>query len=140
MPVVDASIVVDWVAPRTASDSAAMRLLRSLASQRADLAAPRLLMEEVSNALLSGLRRRRWTGAEADEAYLRARTLPVRLVDSAADLDSAYDLARRYDDHPIYDMLYVAVAQRLRTSLITADERLRMRLVNLPWVIGPEEV
>ncbi len=97
-------------------------------------------MEEVSNALLSGLRRRRWTGAEADEAYLRARTLPVRLVDSAADLDSAYDLARRYDDHPIYDMLYVAVAQRLRTSLITADERLRMRLVNLPWVIGPEEV
>jgi predicted nucleic acid-binding protein len=138
MPVVDASIVVDWVAPRTPSDSAAMRLLRSLASQRADVAAPRLLLEEVTNAILSGLRRRRWTGAEADEAYLRVRTLPVRLVDSAADLDSAYDLARRYDDHPLYDMLYVAVAQRLGTSLITADERLRTRLVTLPWVIGPE--
>lgn len=115
-----------------------MRLLRSLASQRADVAAPRLLLEEVTNAILSGLRRRRWTGAEADEAYLRVRTLPVRLVDSAADLDSAYDLARRYDDHPLYDMLYVAVAQRLGTSLITADERLRTRLVTLPWVIGPE--
>jgi predicted nucleic acid-binding protein len=140
MPVVDASIVVDWVAPRTPSDSAAMRALRTLATQRAELVAPRLLLEEVANALLTGLRRRRWTGAEADEAFVRTRTLPVRLVDSAADVESAYDLARRYDEHPIYDMLYVAVAQRMRTTLITADERLRSRLVALPWVIGPEQV
>jgi predicted nucleic acid-binding protein len=114
--------------------------LRSLATQRAELIAPRILLEEVANALLTGLRKRRWTGAEADEAFLRTRTLPVRLIDSAADLDSAYDLARRYDDHPIHDMLYVAVAQRMRTTLITADERLRSRLVALPWVIGPEQV
>jgi predicted nucleic acid-binding protein len=140
MPVVDASIAVDWVAPRTPSDSSAMHVLRTLASQRAELIAPRILLEEVANALLTGLRRRRWTGAEADAAFLRTRTLPVRLVDSAADLDSAYELARRYDEHPIYDMLYVAVAQRMRTALITADERLRSRLVALPWVIGPEQV
>jgi predicted nucleic acid-binding protein len=140
MPVVDASVAIDWVAPRTPSDSPAMHALRTLASQRADLIAPRILLEELANALLTGIRKRRWTGAEADEAFLRTRTLPVRLVDSAADLDSAYDLARRYDEHPIYDMLYVAVAQRMRTTLITADERLRARLVALPWVIGPEQV
>ena len=117
-----------------------MHALRTLASQHADLIAPRILLEEVANALLAGLRRRRWTGVEADEAFLRMQTLPVRRVDTAADLDSAYDLARRYDAHPIYDMLYVAVAQRMRTTLVTADERLRSRLVALPWVIGPEQL
>jgi hypothetical protein len=37
-------------------------------------------------------------------------------------------------------MLHVAVAQRMRTTLIIADERLRSRLAALPWVIGPEQV
>jgi predicted nucleic acid-binding protein len=64
----------------------------------------------------------------------------VRFVDSAADLDRAYELARRYDEHPIYNMLYVAVAERMRTTLITADERLRSRLTALSWVIGPDQV
>jgi predicted nucleic acid-binding protein len=140
MPVVDASVVVEWVAPRTPADSPAMRVARRLAAERVELLAPRLLLEELTNALLTGVRRRRWTGAEADDAFLRTRTLPVRLVDSAADLDRAYELARRYDDHPIYDMLYVAVAERMRTTLITADERLRSRLTALSWVIGPDQV
>ncbi len=52
----------------------------------------------------------------------------MRLVDTPADLERAYDLARRYDDHPLHDMLYVAVAERTQTALITADEQLRSRL------------
>jgi predicted nucleic acid-binding protein len=139
MPVVDASVVVEWVAPHTPDDSPAMHALHALSSESAELLAPRILLEEVANALITGLRRRRWTGPEADAAFRRTRMLPLRLVDTAADLERAYELARRYDEHPIYDMLYVAVAQRLRTTLITADERLRSRLV-LPWVIAPEEV
>ncbi|GAC1573574.1 MAG: hypothetical protein NVS3B18_06990 [Candidatus Dormibacteria bacterium] len=115
-----------------------MRTLQRLASESADLLAPRLLLEEVSNALVIGIRRRRWTGVEADSAFVRLRSLPVRLVDSAADLDRAYELARRYDEHPVYDMLYVAVAERTHTTLITADGVLRSRLAALPWVIGPD--
>jgi hypothetical protein len=34
----------------------------------------------------------------------------------------------------------VAVARGMRTTLITADDRLRSRLVALPWGIGPEQV
>ena len=137
--VVDASVVVDWVAPRTPHDSASMQLLGRLAAQAVTLAAPRLLLEEVTNALISGIRRRRWSGSEADSAFVATRSLPVKLVDTPADLDRAYELARRFDEHPVYDMLYVAVAERLHTALVTADDRLRARVATLPWVLAPDE-
>jgi predicted nucleic acid-binding protein len=128
---------VDWVAPGAPAGSAAMKTLRRLADDGADLLAPRLLLEEVTNALLTGVRRRRWTGAKADAAFVLVQQLPVKLVDTAGDLDRAYELARRYDDHPIYDMLYVAVSERLKTQLITADDDLRSRLMSMSWVVGP---
>ena len=139
MTVVDASIVVDWVAPGASPTSAAMATLARLSGGGDDLTAPRLLREEVSNALLRGIRRQRWSGAEADRAYQRLRVLPVRLVDDLRDLNRAWDLSRRYDNHPVYDMLYVAVAERTRSVLITADEQLRSLLVGLTWVVGPDE-
>lgn len=139
MPVVDASVVVDWVAPGADPASTAMGMLSRLVQQGEELVAPRLLLEEVSNALLTGVRRRRWNGAEADRAQISLRRLPVRLTDDPRDLNRAWDLSRRYDNHPIYDMLYVAVAERTRGLLITADQQLRRRLSGLGWVIGPEE-
>jgi predicted nucleic acid-binding protein len=139
MTVVDASIVVDWVAPGADPTSAAMATLARLAEVGEDLAAPRLLWEEVSNALLTGVRRGRWSGAEADRAQERLRVLPVRLVDDRRDLNRAWELSRRYDNHPIYDMVYVAVAERTRGVLITADEQFRSLLASFGRVVGPDE-
>jgi predicted nucleic acid-binding protein len=140
VPVVDASVVVDWVAPDADPELPALGVLARFAADEPELLAPRLLIEEVSNALLSGVRRRRWSGAAADTAHDLLRQLPVRLVDEPRDLERAWDLARRYDNHPIYDLLYVALAERRRTQLITADSTLRRRLVGLDWLITPEEV
>lgn len=140
MPVVDASVVVDWVAPEVDRDAPAMAALARLAAADVELLAPRLLLEEVSNALLTGVRRGRWSGGAADAARALLRELPVRLVDEPRDLQRAWDLARRYDNHPIYDLLYVALAERRRTRLITADAALRQRLVGIDWVIAPEEL
>ncbi|WP_248580456.1 type II toxin-antitoxin system VapC family toxin [Nocardioides sp. InS609-2] len=128
MPVVDASIVVDWVAPDADPDGPALSLLRRLAAEGAEVLAPRLLIEEVSNALLTGVRRRRWTGTDADRAFEHLATLPITLADVADDIARAWDLARRYDEHPIYDLVYVALAHRLGSSLLTADARLVARL------------
>jgi predicted nucleic acid-binding protein len=136
--VVDASVVVDWVAPGIEEGSPALVTLRRLAEERHDITAPRLLVEEVANALLTGVRRRRWSGRQADEAFARLRRLPVRLVDDRRDLDRAWDLARRYDNHPLYDMLYVALAERTQSVLLTADDSLRSRLSSLAWVLGPD--
>lgn len=133
MPVVDASVVVDWVAPDVDPEGPALTLLRQWAAEPAMVVAPRLVMEEVANALLTGVRRRRWTGADADRAFDHLEALPIELSDRTEDLSRAWDLSRRYDEHPVYDMVYLALAQRLNEPFFTADLRLAER-VRLPWV------
>ena len=137
MPVVDASVVVDWLVPGIDPELPTIQVRRRLKEEGAVLLAPRLLLVEAASALMRGLRRRRWSGVEADRAFRALRRLPLHLVDDARYLDRAWELARRYDNHPVYDMVYVAVAERASTELITADEVLQQRLAHLPWVMGP---
>src|SRR6202049_415714 len=118
MPVVDASVVIDWIAPGVATNAPAVKLLDRLARISAEIVGPRLLLEEVSNALITGVRRRRWSGAAADGSHSLLARLPIRVRDDQRDLDRAWELARRHDNHPIYDMIYVALAERTRTELI----------------------
>jgi predicted nucleic acid-binding protein len=37
---------------------------------------------------------------------------------------------------PVYDMVCVALAERLGTEFYTADDRLLARFAHLPWVHG----
>ncbi len=138
MPVLDASVVVDCVAPGIDSSSSAMRTMRRLSSERAELIAPRLLLTECANALLTGVKRGKWSGAAADLAYGFLVKLPFRLADDAHHMDRAWELSRRYDNHPIHDMVYVAVAEAAGTTLITADSTLRSRLTQFAWIRGPD--
>jgi|SRR5438270_9868785 len=139
MPVVDASVVIDWVAPGVSSTAPAVKLFDRLARASLQIVAPRLLLEEVSNALLTGIRRRRWSGAAADASQGLLLSLPLRLADDHRELDRAWELARRYDNHPIYDMVYVALAERMTTELVTADEALGRRLSHLGWIVPPDQ-
>lgn len=137
MAVVDASVIADLLDPAIAADAPAPSLMRDLAAAGEDLVAPALLWFEVSNVLLTGIRRGRWDGAAADAAFALLARIPVRCADIQADRDRAFELARRYDNWPVYDLLYVALAERLGTDFYTADDRLRSRLAHLPWVRGP---
>ncbi len=139
VPVVDASVVVDWVAPDADPKGPARRLLNRLVRENAIVLAPGLMLEEVANALLSGVRRQRWDGTAADNAFRLLMTLPVETADVPGDLERAWELSRRYDEHPIYDMLYVALAERVGEPLVTADERLRERLAGRELVIGLDD-
>ena len=139
MPVVDASVVVDQLAPDVGNDAPARIQFGKWVADAADLVAPGLLWLEARNALLTGIRRGRWSGANADAAAALLDRMPVRRVDTEADRVRAFELARRYDNWPVYDMVYVALAERLSTELITADTKLRNRLAHLGWVKGPGE-
>lgn len=134
MAVVDASVVVDWVAPGLDDDSPALDLLDGLASTGESLLAPRLLEYEVANALVSGIRRRRWSGREADSAFTRLRRLPVRYLDTDMASERAWELSRRYDQHPVYDMVYLATAELHGQVYYTADRVLAERVLGLDYV------
>jgi predicted nucleic acid-binding protein len=138
VPVLDASVVVDCVAPDVTLSSRAVRTLARLSAEGAELVGPRLLLSECSNALLMGIRKGRWTGAAADQAKAQLSMFPVKLADDAQHLDRAWELSRRYDNHPIYDMVYVAIAEAAGIDLITADETLLARLAHLGWVKPPD--
>lgn len=139
VPIVDASVVVDLVAPDADPQGPSWQVFRRLAASEVLVVAPRLMWAEVADALLSGVRRGRWDGTAADAAYELLAQLPVTRVDVDSDLNHAWDLARRFDEHPVYDMLYVALAERRGDVLITADERLLARVGGHRPVIGVED-
>jgi predicted nucleic acid-binding protein len=135
--VVDACVLVDVVSPAQDGHHA-IRLFRHWEATGARLSVPRLVREEVLNALLTGIRRKRWTGEAADMSAGLLDRMPLHVHDDARDLARAWELARRYDNWPVYDMLCVALAERLGETLVTIDERLRRRLAHLGWVVDPQ--
>lgn len=114
-----------------------MRTLQRLTREPDAVIAPELLFVECASALAAGVRRHRWSGAAADTAYGLLMRLPVRAVNDRRHLERAWELSRRYDNHPVYDMLYAATAEAAGTVLITADETLLHRLGRLGWVQRP---
>jgi predicted nucleic acid-binding protein len=136
MPVVDASVAFGLIAPDVRDETPVQALFQEWADGDIELVAPGLLWLETENALLTGIRRGRWGGAEADAAAALLDRMPVRRADRESDRVRAFELSRRYDNWPVYDMLYVALAERLGTELVTADKELRDRLAHLGWVRG----
>ncbi len=140
LPAVDASLVVDWVTPGIDPELPTRLLAATWQRHNERLVAPGLLLQETLNALLSGIRRRRWSAAEADTGASLLEKLPIEIIDTEADRRRAWELARRYENWPIYDMVYVALAERLGQPLVTADRRLVGRLGHLDWILTPEDV
>ncbi len=113
--VVDASIALKWVLEEPGSD-AAEELLEE------DLAAPSLWLLEAGNALWRRTVRKELTQAEAEERLTELGKAPVASVPLEQDLPEAMRLALQLN-HPVYDCLYLALAKRLGTYVVTADTR-----------------
>jgi predicted nucleic acid-binding protein len=116
--VVDASVAVKWVLPEPDSDRAA-----ALRKSEDDIIAPSLVIAEIGNALWKSALRGDIGTAEASEALQLAVSHFARIV----PLD---DLAVRATElaidlrHPIYDCFYLALAERERVPIVSADSKL----------------
>lgn len=127
--IVDASVALKWLIEEEGSDAA-------LSLRGADLAAPALLRIEVGNILRTLAARQDISPAQAREMFRFLQTAPVVIVDGDEALEQrALDLALELR-HPIYDCLYLALAQRLNRTLVTADRRFLRALTDTPHSAG----
>jgi predicted nucleic acid-binding protein len=128
--VVDASVVVKWFVPEIHSDKA-----RRLLDAPHDYIAPDLLFAETTNAIWKKIRRKELTADEGQRVVADIGRSAVETVSCRALADDAHALANA-TGRTVYDCLYVALAARLNTRSITADDRLDAALRSFPAVAG----
>jgi predicted nucleic acid-binding protein len=126
--IIDASVAAKWVLPEPNSDRAA-----ALRKRENDFAAPSLVIAEVGKRF--GKRAVRGDIGKADAAAALEAAMDhfaevVQLNGLAARaMEIAIDLR-----HPIYDCFYLALAERERAPIVSADARLLSAARCLPSV------
>jgi len=101
-----------------------------LASDR-PLHAPDLVISEVANVIWKRQRRNEIDNTEAAELLADFRTLPLCITSSNELIESALELALR-TGRTVYDCLYLALAVRTKSIMVSADKRLVNALLGTP--------
>jgi predicted nucleic acid-binding protein len=116
--IVDASVAVKWFSQETDSDKA-----EALLSGVQPLIAPDLIIAEIGNALWKKVGRRLLQGDQAIKAMVDAPGFFDRLVSLDELGPRAAEMAVELR-HPAYDCFYLALAERERAPLVSADDKL----------------
>lgn len=115
--VVDASVAVKWLVVEEHSADA-----RGLLDDE-ELHAPRLLVSEVANAVWRKVRLDQVDRGAAGQLLATVSDMPIRWHADETICADAIRLAIAHD-RPVYDLMYLALAQRLGVRVVTADQRL----------------
>lgn len=123
--VVDTSVAIKWIVDEEDSDKAELL-------QGADMVAPALFRIEAGNVLRSLAAKQILANDRAIDLFLFLQTAPVTIIDADELLERrALDIALALE-HPIYDCVYLALAERMDRRLITADRRFVKTLSKTP--------
>lgn len=120
--VLDASVAVKLVLPEEGQENA-FAVLR----QDAERIAPEFLLVEAGNTLWKKVSRGEVTPTQAAAGIHLISDSVARFVSDAELTSDALALAVELG-HPLYDCLYVALAQREDATVITDDARLLRKL------------
>lgn len=115
--VVDASVAVKWYVHERDRD----RALELLDREDDLLIAPDIFLPEVVNALLRQNRQARFSDDLLEQAIADLNLTCPELIASRMLMERALELARALR-HSVYDCLYLTLAERWNTVLVTADE------------------
>jgi predicted nucleic acid-binding protein len=126
--VVDASVVIKWFIPEV--DSAAAR---RLLDQDHAYFAPDLLFAELANTIWKKVRAGHLQPEQSERLMTDFTAIAVETISCRALAHDAQSLAVAIG-RSAYDALYLALAIRLDTQLITADEPLANALNAFPAV------
>jgi predicted nucleic acid-binding protein len=123
--VLDASVAAKWFVPGEAEPltDQALGLLQLWDNGAIAFVVPDLFWAEIGSVLAKAVRRGWISGANGEEAISRLRASNLPTVRCRQLIAEALPMAVERGSS-VYDSVYVALALRLQTSLITADERL----------------
>jgi predicted nucleic acid-binding protein len=117
MAIVDASVAVRWFVQGPGDERAAPW------QGEPTLVAPDLVLAEAGNALWRYVRSGQLQIEEAASILQQVPLSIARLVETGDLVGDALLLASRLD-HPVYDCVYLALAQREKLQLLTLDRKL----------------
>ena len=116
---VDASVAVQWFAREPGSEASA-----ALVEGNQPLVAPDIMPLEVANALWRKVRHGDVPAADLQPAVTRILASDITLVPALTLLERAVRLAVEIN-HPVYDCVYLVLAEERGAPLASIDERLR---------------
>lgn len=117
MPVVDSSVLVEYLAGGEHAQQARRRILEDPGR----VWAPHLIDAEIGHVLRRGTLTGELSGDGARAALRALANIPLRRAQHRDLLDRAWSLRAKVS---FYDGLYVALAERLNLPLLTLDTRL----------------
>lgn len=125
--IIDASVALRWFLNEPGASDAA-----SAFSQGRAPMAPDLVLVEIANGLWSAVRRQRIDEPTARALLATTPSLFGQLRPAETLLGAAFEIAHAID-HPVYDCMYLAMADADRTPLLTADQRLQAATEGTRW-------
>lgn len=124
--VVDASVVIKWFVPEIHSQAA-----RRWLGASHDYVAPDLLFSETGNAVWKKVRRKELDENEGRQLAMDLAQVAVESVATRSLLQEALALALAAGI-TVYDAMYLTLAVRLETQVITGDDRFAEKIAEHP--------
>jgi predicted nucleic acid-binding protein len=124
--IVDASVAFKWIALEEETE-----LANSLLAST-DVLAPTLVLIEIGNGLWKKAVREQIDSSVSFSDEVRNLSQILTIVDESDYVPRALELARQLN-HPIYDCVYLAMAEALGDRLVTADLKFLGKVRTTPY-------
>ncbi len=116
--VIDANVGVKWFIEEPRSSAA-----RKILEKGSSFIAPDIFIPEICNVVWKKVRQQEVTTEQGQAIVSNISAVLDRIVPSPDLANRAFALAVRYN-HPVYDCLYLALAERESFMLVTDDAKL----------------
>ncbi len=127
--VVDTSLVIKWFVPEVHSEAA-----RRWLGASHDYVAPDLLFSEAGNVVWKKVRRRELYETDARHLVTDLARVAVETVATRSLLEDALAIALT-TGITVYDAMYLTLAVRLETAVITGDDRFASKVAEYPLLV-----